>query len=180
MMSGKKTKIGHLKKTLFMHQFKSGLIWMLLLTSGCLPLKAQSGDDQKMKSLQSLIDSKKYSFVAQSATSKKGQTVQLTIGYGLSVIEDSLEVELPYYGRAYTTNYPSDNNMGIRFASHDFSYLAETTKKGGWEITIKPRGVKVSVIYLSISSSGYCSVNISSSDRDAISYYGSIAGYRKH
>ena len=153
---------------------------MFLLVMGCLPGKAQSNADEKKQKLQTIIDSKKYSFIAQSATSKKGRTVHLSSGYGLSLIQDSLRVDLPYYGRAYTANYPSDNDMGIQFASHDFSYLADTTKKGGWSITIKPKGVKVTAIYLSISSSGYCSVSINSSDRDPISYYGTIADYTGH
>ena len=153
---------------------------MPLLTIICLHSKAQSGTDQQ-KHLKILIDSKKYGFNAQSATAKKGRTVQLTSGYGLKLNNDSLHVDLPYYGRAYTTSYPaSRDDTGIQFNSHDFSYLADTTKKGGWEITIKPKGAKVSVIYLSISSTGYCTVRISSSDRDPISYYGTIADYPGH
>lgn len=156
------------------------LVLLFLLTMGCMPGQAQSSSDQGKQSLKSLIEAKKYSFIARSATSKNGRTVQLSTGYGLSVIQDSLQVDLPYYGRAYSSSYPSNNDMGIRFTSHDFSHLADSTKKGGWDITIKPKGVKVSVIYLSISSSGYCIVKISSNDRDPISYYGTIADYIGH
>jgi Domain of unknown function (DUF4251) len=164
-----------------MRQVNPGLVLTLLLAMGCLPGNAQSTADQKSQSLQTLINSKKYGFIAQSATAKKGRTVQLTPGYGLILNSDSLHVDLPYYGRAYTTSYPSSrDDAGIKFNSHDFSYLSDTTKKGGWEITIKPKGAKVSTIYLSISSSGYCSVRISSSDRDPISYYGTIADYTGH
>ena len=147
---------------------------MFLLALGCLHSKAQSATDQHTQSLKSLIDAKKYGFKAMSATSKKGRTVQLTTGYGLNLNQDSLQVDLPYYGRAYTSSYPANSDMGIRFASQDFSYLADTTKKSGWDITIKPKGASVSAIYLSISSSGYCTVRISSNDRDPISYYGTI------
>jgi hypothetical protein len=163
-----------------MKRVNPGLAWMFLLALGCLAGKAQTSADQKKQSLQTIINSKKFSFIAQSATSKKGTTVQLSTGYGLSLFQDSLQVDLPYFGRAYTANYPSDNDMGIRFASHNFSYLADSTKKGGWRITIKPKDVRVMAIYLSISSSGYCSVNINSSDRDPISYYGTIGDYTGH
>ena len=158
--------------------FRQFLFFLLIM--GGLHSNAQSGTDQKEQRIKSLIDSKKYGFIAQSATSNKGRTVQLSTGYGLNLIQDSLQVDLPYYGRAYNSSYPASDDVGIRFTSHDFSYLADTTKKGGWDITIKPKGARVSAIYLSVSSSGYCSVRISSNDRDPISYYGTITDHMVH
>jgi len=148
--------------------------WLTLLSLISVCGKAQSDADQKKQSLKSLVDSKKFAFIATSATSKNGKTVQLSPGYGLKIDVDDVQADLPYYGRAYTTTYPPGNNGGIQFNTHDFSYQADTTKKGGWDITIKPKGIPVSAIYLSVSSSGYCSVRINSSDRDPISYYGNV------
>ena len=160
-----------------MHLFKIRCFCIALLTLISMSGIAQSDADQKKQTLKTLIDSKIYAFKVQSATTKKGQTVQLSPGYGLKIVKDSLQVDLPYYGRAYTTSYPPNNNGGIQFNSHNFSYQADTTKKGGWDITIKPKGEKVSAIYLSISSSGYGSARISSTDRDPISYYGTIVDF---
>jgi hypothetical protein len=110
----------------------------------------------------------------------KGRTVQLSDGYGLKLNKDSLQVDLPYYGRAYTTDYPPSSNQGIQFNSVQFSYVADTVKKGGWDITIKPKNAKVNTIYLSVSTSGYCTVRIGSSNRDPISYYGTIRENTRH
>jgi hypothetical protein len=158
-----------------------GRILIPLLTILCLNSKAQSSSDQKKQEqytrLKSMIDSKTFRFHAQSATSMKGRTKQLTSEYYLKINQDSLYVDLPYYGRAYSSGYPG-TDLGFQFNSKDFSYSADTTKKGGWDITIKPKNeAKVNNIYLSISSTGYCSVRINSSNRDPISYYGTITEY---
>jgi hypothetical protein len=141
----------------------------------CLHSNAQSGNDQKKSDISSIVQSKNYSFMPQSATTNKGKTIQLSGGgYGLKLMNDSLIVYLPYYGRAYNAGYQANSNSGVEFNSHAFTYSADSTKKQGWEITIKPKGVKVTSIFMSISASGYCSVRVSSNDRDPISYYGTI------
>lgn len=148
---------------------------VLLLSLICLEGKAQTGKDQNKPEIKSLIESRKYSFNAQSATSQRGKTVQLTSEYFMKLNNDSLQVDLPYYGRAYSTSYPPSNDMAMRFDSHDFSYVSDTVKKGGWEITIKPnKEPKATTIFLSVSKSGYCTVRIISNNRDQISYYGMI------
>jgi hypothetical protein len=153
---------------------KIGRLLIPLLVCICLHSSAQSGNDQNKPDLKSSVQSRTYSFVAQSATTNKGKTIQLSYGYGLKLNNDSLQVVLPYYGRANTTSYQASSDNGIQFNSHDFSYSSDSTKKGGWDITIKPKGVKVSAIYLSINSNGYCTVRINSNDRDPISYYGMV------
>jgi hypothetical protein len=157
------------------------LLMTTLLTFLYLCGKTQSQADQKKQEeyarLNTMVQSRQYRFDAQSATAKKGRTVQLSGGYGLSIKKDRLDAELPYYGRAYTTDYPpSNSNGGIKFSSSDFSYVADTVKKGGWDITIKPKNTKVNTIYLTITTSGYCTVRVNSNDRDPISYYGVITG----
>lgn len=155
---------------------------MPVLTLICLSGKAQSDADQKKQDqyaeLKSLIDSKQYSFIAQSATTMKGKTIQLnSSGYFLKLNQDSLFVDLPYYGRAYSTDYPGNSDMGIHFISVKFTYTADTAKKGGWDITIKPKNDnKVNAIFMSVSTSGYSTVRINSNNRDPISFYGTIAG----
>jgi hypothetical protein len=135
---------------------------------------AQTSEGQKNQDISSIVQSRNFIFLAQSATTMKGKTIQLSYGYDLKVIKDSIMVYLPYYGRAYNTAYSSSTDLGLQFNSHDFMYKADSTKKGSWEISIKPRGVKVSSIFLTVTSSGYCTVRINSSDRDPISFYGTV------
>ena len=161
-----------------MHTSKKIFLGLPLFFLCCLSGKAQADADQKRQALKQLIDARNFAFNAQSATSNKGRTIQLSPGYGLTIGNDSIQVDLPYYGRAYATTYPPDNNMGIQFGSRNYTYQSDTSKKGEWEITIKPKDETVSVIYLSVSSTGYCTVRVNSKDRDPIAYYGTVADHR--
>jgi hypothetical protein len=151
-----------------------GRLIFLFATFVCLKSEAQSASDQKKSTISSIVQSRNYNFIAQSATTQKGKTISLSYGYDFKLMNDSLSVYLPYFGRGYNAGYQSNNDMGIEFKSHDFTYTADSTKKQGWEITIKPKGVTVSAMYISISSNGYTTVRINCKNRDPISYYGTI------
>ncbi len=125
--------------------------------------------------LKQAIDSKRFVFQAQSARSAKGKTVTLTGGYHFILVGDSLAMDLPYYGKSYTSTTYGESDLSNRFQSTHFSYTADTTKKGGWQIKILPvNESKASRIYLSVESNGSCSLNVQSSTRQQISYYGSV------
>ncbi len=150
------------------------------LTVLCLHSSAQSNSDQaKQASYQKLkhgIDSKQFHFLATSATGSRGKTAQLTGGYFVFVGGDSLTVALPFFGTANSSagHYgASSEDAGINFHTHKFSYKADTTKKGGWDITIQPEGQSsANRISLSITSSGSCRTIVNSSTRSTMSFYG--------
>jgi Domain of unknown function (DUF4251) len=152
-----------------------------LLTLICLQSFAQSGAEQKKQDqfaqLKSQIDSRKFRFHALSATSMKGMTRQLTSEYFLKLNNDSLSVDLPYFGRSFSTSYPP-TDLSTEFKSTQFSYKSDTLKKGGWDISIIPKNESnASKISLSITISGYCTVRVNSNSREPISYYGTITDY---
>ena len=153
---------------------KIGRLIFHLMAFVCLSSYAQYGNEQKKPSISSIVQSRNYSFIPQSATTNKGKTIQLSYGYDLKLMKDSLSVYLPYYGRAYNAGYQANNDIGIEFNSHDFIYSADSTKKQSWEITIKPKGAKVSSLFISVTANGYSIVRVTSNDRDPISYYGII------
>jgi Domain of unknown function (DUF4251) len=164
---------------MLLNKFHRLLLPFLILLS--IESVAQNGTDQKkldkQVQLKSMIDSKHFQFHALSATSMKGKTVQLTSEYSLKLNKDSLNVDLPYYGRSYTADYPG-TDVSVRFKSNQFTYSSDSTKKGGWEITIIPKNEsKANKIYMAVTSSGYCTVNINSNTRQSISYYGYIKDY---
>jgi hypothetical protein len=154
---------------------------MPLLMLVCLQSIAQTSTEQKKQDqytdLKNQIDAKQFRFHAQSATSMKGMTRQLTSEYYLKLYKDSLSVDLPYYGRSFTASYPP-TDLSIEFKTSEFSYQADTLKKGGWNISIVPKNQSnASKISLSITTSGYCTLRVSSNTREPISYYGTITDY---
>ncbi len=141
----------------------------------------QSNADQKKideyNQLKNRIESKQFYFHAQSATTQKGKTIQLTSEYFLKLNNDSLQAELPYYGRAYSAPY-SSSDQALGFKTTEFKYTADSSKKGGWNILIEPKNVSVSKINLSVTSSGYCTMHVISNSRSPISFYGTIQDYK--
>src|SRR5277367_1274953 len=98
------------------YKFQRLLLLYLILT--CTYSFAQSSADQekqdKYAHLKGMINSKYFQFHALSATSMKGKTIQLSSEYFLKLNKDSLDVDLPYYGRSYTSDYPGAD-VSVRF-----------------------------------------------------------------
>lgn len=132
------------------------------------PAQAQKSDEATVKKL---VDSKNFIFVAQTMFPMGGPSRNLTSDYDMRVTSDSVITYLPYFGRAYVPVLP--NEAGINFTSSQFSYVAEPGKKDGWNISILPKDTKdVRQVNLSVSRNGYASLQITSNNRQAISYYG--------
>src|SRR6185312_14201079 len=145
---------------------------------------AQSTKEDKKKAkqeqLRAQIEARQFTFNAQSATSTRGRTRQLTGSNTLVIHGDSLDAYLPYFGRAYSAT-PGDTNGGINFSSTSFSYDAQDAKKGGWTINIKPNNEKNAAnMQLSISEEGYATLQVTSKNRQMISFYGQVSGNSKN
>jgi hypothetical protein len=158
-------------------------IFILVLLHAFLNSGAQDGrkekEDQQKERVQKMILSKRFVFIAQSVSPTGGPTRQLTSTYTLKVLQDTVISDLPYFGRVYQPSIGSSDG-GIKFISHGFEYTAEDRKRGGWDITIKTNDVRNSPrVYLTISGDGNTTTRVSSTDRQAISYYGHIESPNK-
>jgi len=147
-----------------------GLITLLLLGSVSI-LNAQGMDSVAVRQK---VESKHYTFVAQSANPMRGRVVQLTSLYDLRISGDSVIAGLPYYGRAYSAPVnPSDN--GINFTAVTAEYKSVYRKKR-WEITIRPKDVQnVNEMNLIIYPNGRATLQVNSNIRQPISFYGSLS-----
>lgn len=124
--------------------------------------------------LKNLLTAKTFVFKAQSAWPLQGTVVQLTPGFDMKVLTDSINSYLPYYGRAYQAGY-TNNGGGINFTSTKFDYKLKDKEKGGWELVIKPTDAKdINQLIYSISTNGYATLQVTSNSRQAISFYGVI------
>lgn len=124
--------------------------------------------------IKNLVDSQNYVFIAQTANPMSGRLRQLTSEYDLKVTQTAIVCYLPYFGRAYTA--PIDPSQGgIQFTSKDFDYKATPRAKGGWDVQIKPKDNRdVQQMSLSISTDGYASLQVTSTNRSPISFNGYI------
>ena len=129
---------------------------------------------EKTAAIKNMVDSQSYVFKAQSAMPMSGRTRQLTSDYDLKVTRDRIVSYLPYFGRAYTA--PIDPSQGgIQFTSKDFDYTVTPRKKGGWDVLIKPKDYRdVQQMSLNITENGYASLQVTSTNRQAISFSGYV------
>ncbi|MBS1665733.1 MAG: DUF4251 domain-containing protein, partial [Bacteroidetes bacterium] len=137
----------------------------------------QSPADKKaaqLAAVKDLVESQNYVFKAQTVMPMAGSTRQLTSDYSLKVTKENIVSYLPYFGRAYTA--PMDPSKGgIQFTSKDFDYTLTPGKKQGWTILIKPKDYRdVQQMTLSISSAGYATLQVTSTNRQPISFNGQI------
>ena len=139
-----------------------------------ITLFAQDKKD-KETTIKNIVEAKKYVFAAESAQPSSGRLRQLTYGYQLDVNGDSVNVDLPYFGRAYSA--PIDASKGgIQFATNEFDYTTTPKKKGGWKILIKPKGnVDARQLDLDISTNGRAYLQVISNNRQPISFTGYIS-----
>jgi hypothetical protein len=164
---------------------QSRLLWVLLAVLTISFTNAANAQQtkkdkaaQKAAEIKNIVDTKSYVFVAQYASPMRGGQHYLTSEYDFNVAADSLIAYLPYFGQAFVapTN-PEDASM-IFTATH-FDYQTKPSKNG-WDITIRPKDAKdVNTMYLSISTDGYATLRINSTNRDAIAYEGYIEARKK-
>ncbi|SFD90551.1 protein of unknown function [Chitinophaga sp. CF118] len=156
-----------------LQKISTGLITLILLSSS--GLHAQKKDDLKKEAIEQMVTSHNYVFKAQTVLPTGAvPNRQLTAEYDLQVSPDTIICYLPYFGRAYTA--PMDPTKGgIKFTSTKFDYKETQRKKGGWDILIKPHDTQdASQLSLSISSTGYASLQVISNNRQPISFSGYI------
>lgn len=152
-------------------------------------MMAQSTREEKQAAktaaIKKMVDSNKYVFVANFAIPQRGGQKNLSGDYDLKVLPDTIIAYLPYYGRSHMAPTDLSGDGGIKFKSSNFSYKTVRKDNGSWQITIKPKDSNigdwrdVQQLYLNISTSGYASLQITSSNRDPISYQGYIESVKK-
>jgi hypothetical protein len=146
------------------------LLFLMILLSASNFLQAQKLDKA---TVQNLVDSKNFVFKVQSVHPMTGMSNQSTADYDVRVLGDSVSTYLPYFGRAYSATYGESG--GFNFTSTKFEYKLKERKKGGWDIAISPKDTRdVRQMNFTVSENGYASLQVTSNNRQPISYSGYI------
>lgn len=147
---------------------KSSLFFILAGSS--MVIHAQGLDKS---AVQNFIKTKEFVFKAQTVLPMTGMSRQLTSEYDVRFLGDSVVAYLPYFGRAYSAGYGEGG--GIDFTSTKFEYKVKERKKGGWDISIRPQDAKdVQSLNFTVSENGYASLQVTSNNRQPISYNGYV------
>lgn len=129
--------------------------------------------------LQNMVDSEKFVFQPQTMLPLRGGARQITSYYDITVSKDSIISNLPYFGRAYSAAInPSEN--GLNFTLTHFAYSNSPNKKGGWDVIIKPRDQgNIQQLIFNIYNNGRASLNVISTNRDAVNFEGILEKKKK-
>lgn len=153
-------------------------ICLVIVFVGCKVKELTPDQQAKAQEFSNKIESRNFTFHPTNAQPMSGRTVNLNYNYYLKVTKDTIIANLPYYGRSYVA--PSDaTDIGINFKSTDFLYTANKKDNGTYEIKIEPKDITNDqnqgiTLSLSISPSGYGTLNALPNNRQTISYYGTV------
>lgn len=134
-------------------------------------LKAQ----EKENAITSMLKGREYTFTPQSYTSTTVSMRQITDDYSVRIKSDSVMGSLPYYGQSYSAQI-NVTDGGLKFSSVKFDYTFVEKKKGKCEITIRPKDDRtVQVLYLTVFSDGGAQLQVSSANRETMTFFGYVS-----
>ncbi len=138
------------------------------------PSSAADKKAARLAAIKNMVESQNYVFKAETVLPMSGPSQQVS-DYAVKITKQSVMSYLPYFGRAYSA--PMDPSKGgIQFTSKDFDYTLTPGKKDGWSVLIKPKDYRdIQQMTMSISSTGYATVQVTSTNRQPISFNGTIA-----
>ncbi len=133
---------------------------------------AQLHAQDSTKTIKSILDGKRYSFVPRTMIPMRGQTRQITGTFSLDVKGDSLVVYLPYTEQSYSAPInPSD--AGYNFTSTNYDYTVKEGKKKRYEVSIKVKDrISGTQFFLTVFDAESASLQATSNDKQSISYNG--------
>lgn len=126
------------------------------------------------KNVEPAIQKKAYSFVVQQVSPLRGPNIQMTSYYEVKISGDTMRVDLPYFGRAFSA--PIDPRQGgFNFTSTSFDYKIKKRRKAGWSINIRPMDHRdVQELNMTVFKNGTATLRVISNNRQAISYQGFV------
>ena len=119
------------------------------------------------------LEARDYKIAVNRMYPMKGSSRSVSYGYSVEVRNDSLISYLPYFGGAY--NVPYGGGKGLNFSERIGSYRESQKNKGERQIEINVTNEEDTYIYLiKIFSNGNSSIDVTSRQRDHISYSGEL------
>ena len=153
------------------------VLTLAILASDFAPAMAQkrSNKEEEFQKMTALIESGQYEFRVQSISPTGARTIHTTTRYTMTASEGVFKAHLPYFGRSYQANYGGDG--GIEFDGEPENLESiRNEKKRSITVSFKISGNNDTYsVTLMAGSSQYGTLNISSNNRQPISYYGTIS-----
>ncbi len=133
---------------------------------------------QQIEEIKKIAESKTFVFKANNVNPMRGRTINLTSDYDVRITQDSIFSYLPFFGVAYSVNYGGTDSPMIfnrPFETCNF----ETTRNGYLvNVSVKNNNDRLEFSF-HISVTGSTNLNVSSLNRQSISYNGFLENIKK-
>ncbi len=135
--------------------------------------RREEKQEKRTEEVKELLHEKTFVFRPTHAMPMGGGNIHLNYSFDAEIKGDTLISYLPFYGVAYRVDY-GGRDAGFDFTQPLEEYELEENEKG-YLVKLE---VKNKMDYLSytfhISAMGYATLSVTSTNRQAISYYGRI------
>lgn len=155
------------------------ILYIVLLFFVFGQVNSQEKTEKAKSSIETLLNSKNFEFIANTAIPLSGPTKDLVgSNYSITFTPENIISNMPFYGRAYSgMAYGRDKGMRFKGKPENFNVK---NKENGYEITATVKGEDDTyVISITTGSSGFATLSISSNDRGTISYQGEIVNNKQ-
>lgn len=135
-------------------------------------LKAEK-EAKQIEETKAIVESKMFVFDARNVNPMKGRSITLTSEYDVKVTKDSIYSYLPYYGVAYSASYGGTDSPMIFDKPFETCNIEKTKKGFEVNVTVKNGNDRLDFSFY-IFETGSATLSVSSTNRQAISYYGNV------
>lgn len=145
-----------------------------LILAGNLSAQTRKEKESERKAfVEQQIASRHFKIDVSMAYPMSGNSIPLTSPYSLELRQDSADVFLPYFGRAYSVPYGGGN--GLHFRS-PVTGLNMEKKKKGYEISFTSKTEEDTYdFFIDITDEGAASISVTMRNRQSIRYSGKVS-----
>lgn len=148
----------------------------LVSFAACGSTQLTKEESERIKAqVNAALMSQNYTIKAEQMMPMGGKTKNLSGGYALEIHDDSAKAHLPFFGRA--TQVPYGGDGGIKFDEKMKGYkISQDDSNNLWyiEFQVNASDGYNYQFYITVFDNGRSSININSSQRDPISFYGAL------
>jgi hypothetical protein len=131
----------------------------------------------KKEEVKNLLEEKTFVFKPTHAIPMGGGNIYLNHSYDAQLKGDTLTSYLPFFGVAYHAEYGA-RQSALSFTQPVENLDLKTTKKG-YQVSVDVRNKMDHLTYtFFVSDQGFATLNVNSTNRQSISFYGSIEAAR--
>lgn len=152
------------------------LLILFIAGTGIFTLQAQNREERKELKEQTVkekIESENYRIDINTAYPRRGRMIPLTSIYSVTIRNDSVFSQLPYFGRAYSIPY--GGGQGLMFNAPIDQYTMAMGKRRAAKINFTAKSPEDQFRFrITIYSNGSSSIDVDMQNRESISFSGDL------